>query len=53
MNKGIGSKFSRGRAPKKTTKISKKYRKIALFSLSRGGGRATTKDQKIAKKAEK
>jgi len=35
----------------KRPKISKKYRKIALFSLFQGGQRK--KDQKIAKNAEK
>jgi len=35
-------------------KISKKYRKTALFSLFQGGGRSQRKkDRKIAKKTEK
>jgi len=49
--KGVGRKFSRGRgATEKRPKISKQYRKIALFSLLQGGQRK--KDRKIAKKAE-
>jgi len=49
--KGVGRKFSR-EGPKRP-KISKKYRKIALFTSSRGEGGQRKKDQKIAKKAEK
>jgi len=38
--KGVGRKFSRGEgATEKRPKISKKYRKIALFSIFRGGQR--------------
>jgi len=37
--KGVGRKFSRGGgATEKIPKISKKYRKIALFSLFQRGG---------------
>jgi len=36
--KGVGRKFFKGGgATKKRSKISKKYRKIALFASSRGG----------------
>jgi len=49
--KGVGRKFSRGGATEKITKISKKYRKIALFSLFQGGQRI--KGRKIAKKRPK
>jgi len=51
LTKGVGKKFSRGGGQqKKRPKISKKYRKIAPFSLFLGG---TDKRPKIAKKAEK
>jgi len=40
-----------GRAMKKNTKISKKYGKLAPFSLIQGGNKK--KDQKNSKKAEK
>jgi len=36
-NKGVGRKFSRGGPTEKRPKISKKYRKIALFVYSRRG----------------
>jgi len=40
--KGVGRKFSRGvGATEKIPKISEKYRKMALFSLFQGGGRAS------------
>jgi len=41
-SKGVGRKFSREEPTKKKPKISKKYRKIALFSHFRGE-RATEK----------
>jgi len=49
INKGVGRKFSGGRGQrKKDRKLAKKYRKIALFASSRGGG-----DRKIAKQGRK
>jgi len=44
--KGVGRKFSRVGQRKKRPKISKKYRKIALFSSSRGGGATENKTEK-------
>jgi len=44
--------FPGGRATEKIPKISKKFRKIALFSLFQGGRGNGKKDRKIAKKAE-
>jgi len=46
--KGVGRKFFKGGATKKKPKISKKYRKIALFSLFQGGREGAT--EKKAKK---
>jgi len=40
-------------ATEKIPKISKKYRKIALFSLFQGRGGQQKKDRKIAKKGRK
>jgi len=44
--KGVGRKFSRGEPTEKRPKISKKYRKIAIFSLFQGGN--GKKDRKIS-----
>jgi len=46
--KGVGRKFSSGGATEKRPKISKKYRKIALFSLFQEG--PTEKRPKNSKK---
>jgi len=46
VGKGVGRKFSRRGQRKKIPKISKKYRKIALFSIfqgERGNGKMTEK----------
>jgi len=45
--------FQGGRGQRKRPKISKKYRKIALFSLFQGGRGNGKKDLNITKKAEK
>jgi len=50
MAKVIGTKFFMGGGNEKRPKISKKYRKMALFASSRGGNK---KYRKIVKKAEK
>jgi len=51
---GRRQKFFQEEQWKKRPKISKKYRKIALFSLFQEGGGATKKkDRKIAKKGRK
>jgi len=42
-----------GRATEKRPKISKKYRKIALFSLFQGGGGGGGKGKKKQKKKKK
>jgi len=42
-----------GRASEKRSKISKKYRKIALFSLFQGGGGGNGKRPKNSKKRPK
>jgi len=49
---GFGRKFSRGGGNGKNTKINKKCRKIALFSLSRGRGQ-WKKRPKNSKKGRK
>jgi len=49
--KGMGRNFSRRGGNAKRPKISKKYRKIALFASSRGAnGKKTKKILKIAEK---
>jgi len=52
QTKGVGRKFFQRGARKKRPKISKKYRKIALFSLFQEGG-ATEKRPKNSKKGRK
>jgi len=42
-----------GGATEKRPKFSKKYRKIALFSLFRGEGQRKKKTEKLQKKVEK